>query len=147
MSGPPPASSVSLTLPTVTSALPVSAPGMLPASSVLSDASLTRSIADTNRNVAAMQSAWASLVQPPPPPHPHPPPPPLPTTSVPTAGLSSTPPISSTQAGPSTGAPLQASAGVPLSRISWPASLSPIPSWAMGSLCVYTPAPAPATSP
>jgi hypothetical protein len=63
-----------------TGALPASAPGRLPASSVLSDASLpsggaitleslahsiaelTHSIADTNRNVVAMQSAWASLV-------------------------------------------------------------------------------------
>jgi hypothetical protein len=152
MSGPPPAPSVLLTLPTVTGVLPVSAPGM-PASSVLSDASspsggaitlesLARSIADTNRNVATMQSAWASLVQPPPPPHPHPPPPLLPTTGLPTAGLSSTPPISSTRAGPSAGAPLQASTGVPLS---WPASPSPIPSWAMGSLPVYSSAPA--TSP
>jgi hypothetical protein len=165
MSGPPPAPLVPLTIPPATGALPASAPGRLPASSVLSDASspsggaitleslarsiaeLTHSIADTNRNVAAMQSAWASLVQPPPPPHPHPPPTPLPTTVLPTAGLSSTPSISSTRVGPPAGALQQASAGVPLSRISWPASPSPIPSWAMGSLPVYSSAPVSATSP
>jgi hypothetical protein len=63
--------------------------GRLPTSSVLSKAAspsggaitldslarsiaeLTHSVADTTRNVAAMQAAWATLVQPPPPPHPH----------------------------------------------------------------------------
>jgi hypothetical protein len=143
---------------------PASAAGRLPASSVLSDvaspsggaitleslarsiADLTRSVADTNRNVAAMQSAWATLVQPPPPPHPHLPPAPLPTTGMLLAGLSSMP-LSSTRARPPAGVPQQATAGVPLSRISWPASSSPIPSWVMGSLPADTAAPVPAPSP
>jgi hypothetical protein len=61
---------------------------------------LTRSVADTTRNVAAMQAAWATLVQPPPPPHPHlisfpPSPPPIPSWTVgpPPPMYSSTTPI------------------------------------------------------
>jgi hypothetical protein len=160
MSGPPPAPSV----PPATGSLSASAAGRLPASSVLSDtaspsggaitlkslarsiADLTHSVADTNRNVAAMQSAWATLVQLPPPPHPHLPLAPLPMTDMLPTGLSSTPP-SSTQTGPPAGVPHLATVRVLLSRISWPASPSLIPAWVMGPLAADTAAPVPAPSP
>jgi hypothetical protein len=80
MSGPPPASSVPPAIAPAADSLPASTAGRLPASSALSDAAspsggaitldslaqsiadLTRSVTDTNRNVAAMQAAWATLV-------------------------------------------------------------------------------------
>ncbi|XP_039834325.1 mucin-7-like [Panicum virgatum] len=76
-------------------------------------------VTETNRNVAALQTAWSGLLQPPPPPHPAPPPPPPPSTTV------------ASTSGPR---------GVPLHQISWPASPSLIPSWATGSqpMPVYT---------
>ncbi|XP_066390750.1 uncharacterized protein [Miscanthus floridulus] len=76
--------------------------------------------------MAAMQATLAALIPPPPPPQqPAPPPPPQP---------------SQPQAIFPYGMPQTSGTGVPLHLLRWPASLSPIPSWAMGSTTppIYT---------
>ena len=87
--------------------------------------SLASAIIDINRNIASMQAAWAGLVQ-----QPSPPPFSTPPLSTGVTAVSSQPLLQ-----PSSfpyGMPVSGP-GVPLNLLRWPASPSPIPSWAMGS--------------
>ena len=77
-----------------------------------------RTVDALSLNVSTLQQSVAGLLPPPPPPPASqpPPPPPAPMTSLPTSF--------------SLGMP-QGSQGVPLRQLRWPASPSPIPSWAL----------------
>ncbi|XP_066321427.1 lysine-rich arabinogalactan protein 19-like [Miscanthus floridulus] len=87
--------------------------------------SLASAIIDINRNIASMQAAWVGLVQQPSPPPFSPPPLSTGVTTVTSQPL--LPPSSFPYEMPVSGP------GVPLNLLRWPASPSPIPSWAMGS--------------
>ena len=96
--------------------------------------SLAADVAAIARGMAAMQATLAALIPPPPPPQqPAPPPPPQP---------------SQPQAIFPYGMPQTSGTGVPLHLLRWPASPSPIPSWAMGSTTppIYTMATTPTPS-
>ncbi|XP_066347641.1 uncharacterized protein [Miscanthus floridulus] len=86
--------------------------------------SLAATILDINRNIASMQAAWAGLVQQPSPPSFSTSPP---STGVPSVSSQPLLPPSSFPYGMPVSGP-----GVPLHLLRWPASPSPIPSWADG---------------